>query len=273
MSKAAGESTQSLRKSAARRASLLPGAGYARLGHAALGALGLAVLLAFLGSIVLFAINPGPATIWLIPAMLVILAVFSMIESGAVRKMGAAKGGPTGPLGAMFPLLCLVSYALAAGAVVFFLMNIGLTRIGGEAMSPTVQDGEVLIYQKKVDPSRIAPGRIVMARLSEGTGKGKAGDVVICRILAGPGDKIAAKEAHYLVNDKQSSRVGDTGDAEPVLPIPWEKTLTVPADCYFVVQDGPEGVDSQVFNWIRKGNIVSTKVLLCGGRGVGKDLE
>jgi hypothetical protein len=84
---------------------------------------------------------------------------------------------------------------------------------------------------------------------------------VISRILAGPGDELSIDNGRYVVNGNAGPLVGDTGDFEPVMEVPVAPLkLTVPEDCYFMVQESPAGLDSRVLSWARKERIVATSL-------------
>src|SRR5262249_52138645 len=104
---------------------------------------------------------------------------------------------------------------------------------------------------------------------------GRPSDVVIARILAGPGDRLAARDGQYLVNGNSTWPIGATGRLQPVLSVPTEQNpVTVPSECYFVVQDDPRNsFDSQILCWGKQERIIGTNVFFFSGRGFAKTVQ
>jgi signal peptidase I len=116
---------------------------------------------------------------------------------------------------------------LVAGAALLLTVGILPVRGEGPSMHPTIRDGELLIVSRVSyrwrSPRR---GEIAAVRL--------AGEraVLVKRILAGPGDRIAIDDGQVRVNDVPL--------VEPYVESrrPWRMAeLTLGADQYFVVGD------------------------------------
>jgi hypothetical protein len=118
-----------------------------------------------------------------------------------------------------------------------------------------------LVYHKRVQGDDLRRGRVIAFRTSDRSGW-QPGALVIARIMAGPGDRIAPKDGRYLVNGEPGPPVGDTSRQKPVVLVPpAPASLTVPDDCYFMCQDNPKGsYDSSVLSWAERKNIVSSRV-------------
>jgi signal peptidase I len=116
---------------------------------------------------------------------------------------------------------------LIAGAAALLTYGILPVRGQGPSMQPTIRDGELMIVSRLSYALR-APrrGEVVAVRL--------AGEraVLVKRILAGPGDRLAIDDGQVLVNDVAID--------EPyvVHRRPWRLAeVSLGADQYFVVGD------------------------------------
>lgn len=116
---------------------------------------------------------------------------------------------------------------LVVGAAVLLTVVILPVRGEGPSMYPTIRDGELLIVSR-VSYRLRAPrrGEVVAVRL--------AGEraVLVKRILAGPGDRVAIDDGQVIVNDVALS--------EPYVAQrrPWRMAeTTLAAGQYFVVGD------------------------------------
>jgi signal peptidase I len=173
-------------------------------------------------------------------------------------------------------LACVITYAGALGASVCLLMNFGSQLMRGEAMSPVINPGELLLYHKRVVATDLVPGKVVSFGTSPDSSWGRPGDVVLARILAAPGDALAIREKQYDVNGKDSGiEVSPVGHFRVVVNVPESpEQIKVPPDCYFVVQEQPpKALDSRTLSWARRPNVIATKLWLVSSRGLGKPLE
>jgi len=159
-------------------------------------------------------------------------------------------------------------------ALLFYLMgtNIGVLRLRGNGMSPTVQPGELVVYSKRPDAAKLTTGRLIAFRTSSASAWGKAGNIVLGRIMAVPTDALSIDDRQYLVNGRTGPKIATTGEFKPVLEVPpAPRNLRVPDNCYFVCQDDTmQSYDSRVLSWTRKEDIIATDLFLLGSRGFGR---
>ena len=141
-------------------------------------------------------------------------------------------------------------------------------------MAPTILPGERILYSKYAQETDLLPEHLIAFRTSKESAWGKGGDVVIARILAAPGDRLAVEHDHYVVNNQRRAEVAPTGRFAPVIDVgALPKETTVPPNCFFVVQDtASQSFDSRVLSWARKENVIATKLFLVSRRGFGKSL-
>jgi len=128
-------------------------------------------------------------------------------------------------------------------------------------MSPTIRNGERLVYQKRVWPDELRRDRVIVFRTSDRSAW-SPGSLAVVRILALPGDRMAVSDDQYWVNGVAGPSVGNVGDGPPVVDVPQAPAeFVVPEDCYFVRQDDPTGsFDSSVLSWAERKHIVGTRV-------------
>jgi signal peptidase I len=132
-------------------------------------------------------------------------------------------------------------------------------KLAEDGMSPTLEKGELAIYEKRVDPKRLERDAVIVFRVSTRSAWGEPGWLVISRILARPGDRLSIRGQRYLINGREGPRVPSTRPYEPVVHVPSvPDVLTIPDGCYFVIQD--RGFDSRVLALVETGDIVSARL-------------
>ncbi len=168
--------------------------------------------------------------------------------------------------------MMLLAAILALGLIV---TSFGFLQMAGSGMTPTIEEGERLIYHKRVDWQSVEPGAIVVYKNADDSAWGRPGQLIVSRILAGPGDKISIRNTTYVVNGASGPPVADTSEYDVVLDIPSSPdSLTIPDGCYFIVQDSPHGgFDSRVLSWARADNIVGSRLWYFSSRGVCRPVE
>jgi len=142
-------------------------------------------------------------------------------------------------------------------------------------MSPALEKGERVVYEKRVDPARLRRGTVIMYRLSHRSLWGEPGSLTIARILAVPGDQLSIQNGKYLVNGEVGQTVAGTGQYAPELEVTsMPEALTLADHRFFVVQEAPtRGLDSRVLSWVESAEVVSTRLYLLSGRGVFRPVE
>jgi signal peptidase I len=219
------------------------------------------------------AVQPTAASLWTTIALLVIATVLWLAEQYAVKKGAVRAPGPSILVRGFIAsgtLMCLAAVVVAC----LLLAAFGSLRMAGTGMSPTLEPGERLLYHKRVDWDLVTPGAVIVYKNASESAWGQPGWIMISRIIAGPGDKISLHNEQYVVNGDVRALVGETGQYEMALDIPASpQSLTVPENCYFMVQDSPlGGLDSRVLSWARAENIVASRLWYLGRR-IGKQVE
>jgi len=97
----------------------------------------------------------------------------------------------------------------------------------------------------------------------------------VARILAIPGHELSVEGDHYLVNGKRTVPVSPLGKYRPTIEIPQApKALTIPAGCYFIVQDNPQNsFDSRVLSWAKDSDLIGTRAIVLIGHAFGKEVK
>jgi signal peptidase I len=133
-------------------------------------------------------------------------------------------------------------------------------------MNPTLKPNELFVYYKRVDPETVLPASVVVFKNANDSGWGRPGSLVVSRILAGPGDRLAMDGDYYVVNGSRAWRVAAVGERNICIDVPpAPAALVVPDGCYFTVQNTPaQGLDSRVLCWLRKEKIVSSMIWRLG---------
>jgi signal peptidase I len=165
---------------------------------------------------------------------------------------------------------------LAVGIVlVVIVTSFRALQIEGGGMFPTLEKEELFLYHKHALDEHLHRGKVIVYKLSDQSGWGQPGTLVVSRILAVPGDQLSIQNGRYLLNGEPSSEVGATGRYAPVIAVPrTPETIQVPENCYFIVQDSPKrGFDSRVLSWAQRRNIVSTRLYYLRGHSILGSVE
>jgi signal peptidase I len=165
---------------------------------------------------------------------------------------------------------------LATGLIlVLFLARFGSAQATNDGMSPTLQKGERLLYEKRINRPNLRRGAVIIYRLSERSEWGNPGVLMVSRILAVPGDQLSIRDGKYLVNGHEVRSVPPMRTDTRVIPVPSApKAISIPANHYFVIQDSPTtGLDSRVLSWVERDEIEGARLYLMSGRGIFKRVE
>ncbi len=263
-----------IRKKAIKRSWICPGAGFALIGN---GAFAIAAFVASLCTVPAFAwvaFRPTAASLWTTVAALVIATVLWLAEQIAIKKAALRTPSPPILVRGFIASSCMMWLAIIL-VIGLFVTAFGSLRMAGSGMTPTLDKAERLIYHKHVDWQSVKPDAIVVYKNAMDSAWGEPGWLVISRILAGPGDNISIQNAKYVINGAVGPPVADTGKFDVVLNIPSApESLTIPEECYFVVQDSPTGgFDSRVLSWLRAENVVGTRLWYFSSRGICKPVK
>jgi Signal peptidase, peptidase S26 len=266
---------RAMRKAARRRSSLLPGMGFARLGHGVAAAIGLVLNSVAFVTLMVACFYPGRGLFGLALVSVLGLIVFWAAESIAVGRMTIRPSAGSDFLSRHRMLAYAIAYGSAVAVAGCILLNFGTFITRGDGMTPVVRFGERILYHKRVAASDLVRGRIMAFGVSPTSSWGKPGDVVIGRILAVPGDAIATDGTRYQVNGVEGPEIGRIGRSRVVLDVPEAPAyLTVPPDCFFMVQEQPSAsLDTRILSWARREDILTTKLWLLAPRGLGEPLR
>jgi signal peptidase I len=166
--------------------------------------------------------------------------------------------------------LILTAAAVLLGTIV--ATSFRVLEIKGDGMAPTALDGDRLICRMGVDRRDLKNGALILFRCSDQSRVTTAGDHMLGRIIASPGDEIEIKDGYFFVNGTSVHPAGSIGPDIPALTIPvapqpgQEKgrvysPARVELDKYFVVQDSLDsGRDSRVLSWAELENIKSSQM-------------
>lgn len=271
---AAGLEDRPLRTKAVRRSWACPGAGFALLGRDRFAVSTYLTSLATLGAAAWLSIEPGATALWAALSLLGLATALWVAEQFAVKKLTPRTPKPRFLVRGFF-VASAAGWLAAALLLVLLFTRFGSLQLAGSGMSPTLEKGERVLYEKRVEPERLRRGTIIVYRVSDRSAWGEPGWLVISRILAVPGDQLSVRSGKYLVNGETGPAVAETGRYTPVLQIPFApETLTLPDNRFFVVQESPTGgFDSRVLSWVETGEIVSARLYYLSGRGVLKPVE
>jgi signal peptidase I len=264
-----GPDARALRARAAKYARWFPGAGFALLGYGGLAIVPFFAWLGIFGGMLWLAIQPSAEGLWTLAGATILGVVFSVGERLAVKRLTPRVPQPCFPFIGFIVAGALIWLAEAI-VLVLFVVSFGSFRLAGGGMSPTLENGELVLYDKRVDRTRLGRGIVVIYNLSDRAALGIRRLHHVSRILGVPGDKLSIRGGRYLINGEPGAVVAGTGLCAPVLQVPAAPdTLTVPEGCYFVGPESPQdGLDSRVLSWLEAHNVVSTQLYYVNSRGV-----
>jgi signal peptidase I len=263
-----------IRTRAIKRSWICPGAGFALIGNGACATATFVASLCIVPAVAWLAFQPTAASLWTTVAVLVIATVLWLAEQIAAKKATVRTPSPPILVRGFIASTCTMWLAVVLG-VGLLVTAFGSLRMAGSGMTPTLEKDERLIYHKHVDWQYVKPGAIIVYKNANDSAWGKPGWIVVSRILAGPGDNISIQNANYVVNGAVGAPVAATGKYDAVLDIPSSPDgLTIPEDCYFIVQDSPTGgFDSRVLSWVRAESIIGSRVWRVSSRGICTPVE
>ena len=263
-----------LRRTAKVHSWLCPGAGFAYLGLARLATLTFAATVALLPATAWLTFQPEALSACTLLGVFVVAVSLNAAEQFIIRKASPRPPGPSFLVGGFY-LAAVAIWAAAVGTLALFLTGFGSVQLAGSGMSPTLQKGERLLYAKRANTERLGRGSIVIFRLSEKSAWGQPGWLTVERILAVPGDRMAIRDRSYSVNGGPGPLVAVTKPFAPILHVPEEpESITVPAECYFIVQDDPlNSYDSRVLFWMESKAVASDQQFRLSGQGLFTRVE
>ena len=252
----------SLRAQAVRRSWACPGAGFALWGRPGLAIASYVLSLAAIGGMAWLVVDPrSRAALWVTGGLVGVATVLWIVEQFGLKRLSSRPPQPRILVGGIFAASAVIWFA----AVLFLLLlfsRVGSLKIAGSGMSPTLQNGQRALYEKRVEPERLRRGTPVLFTTSDRSAWGQPGWIVAARILAVPQDRLSTSDGKYVVNGQTGPAVSELGSYPPVILVPTApESWTVPEGCYFVVQESSSGgYDSRVLSWVEPGEFVSTRL-------------
>lgn len=134
-------------------------------------------------------------------------------------------------------------FIVAVAILITFFFVIGVSKVDGESMMPTLTNNETLVFfrlEKNYDR-----GEIIAVDMP-------SGDYYVKRIIGIPGDEIDIKDGKVLLNGQVLEEPyiqGTTQTTSEIVEFP----LVVPEDKYFVLGDNREhSTDSRAIGMVSK---------------------
>ncbi len=137
-----------------------------------------------------------------------------------------------------------------------FRFGIGFSVVGGDSMSPTLQDGEIVMYLRIVPAYR--PGDIISMRVP-------AGDYYVKRIVAVGGDSVTVADGQVLVNGEAQEAWNRWGETQPETATVIYPYAVGEGNVFVLGDNRPVSKDSRFFGEVRLRQIQG-KILLSLGR-------
>ncbi len=132
---------------------------------------------------------------------------------------------------------------LVLALFLLFRYGIGFAVVGGDSMSPTLQNGDIVMYLRIV-PGGYRAGDIISMRVP-------SGDYYIKRVVAVGGDTVTLSEGRLLINGEapeEFNRYGETQPETATVIYPY----SVREGNVFVLGDNrPVSKDSRAFGEVR----------------------
>ncbi|MCK4714163.1 MAG: signal peptidase I [Candidatus Aenigmarchaeota archaeon] len=164
------------------------------------------------------------------------------------------------------PVLPVIIVLVAAALSLSFLLGIGSTRVlmTGNAMFPTVQDGQDVIVQEGYYASNpIQRGDVVAIKLRT------IDDALVRRVIAVPGDTLSITDGKIAVNGRvlQEDYLKDPGyvmteDDMKIPMIPLKRYGSIPQGSLFVLNDNREvGGDSRNLGFIPSDYVIGKVIV------------
>lgn len=263
-----------LRARARRRAWFCPGAGWALLGHSRRATTTFLLYFGLLAALSWLIVSWRPAALWLTIAALVVTLIAWLGEISAVKRATIRPGQP-GWLARRFWSATALTWAASLAIPGFMALEFGRTDITGAGMAPALDEGERVLFRRRIDPADLHAGAVVLFRLPPQARLGEPGMLLVGRLLAVPGDTLSVRNEKYVVNGETTDYLADKKIAIPAVDVPrWPETLRVREGRYFVVQDSPRpGIDSRLLSWIYDRDLVSARLIHVSRRQLFQPVE
>ena len=151
--------------------------------------------------------------------------------------------------------MCRDFVLMLAGVSLLFSLLVGVSRVDGTSMAPTLRDGQPVFFTRV--NLRYSRGDVVYARMPSGSNYVK-------RIVALEGDVVDLRDGTLYINGAPEDNPHAHGTTQPQEGIV-EYPYTLGEDMVFLVGDNREGsVDSRSFGALPTGSIRG-KLIRTGG--------
>ena len=135
-------------------------------------------------------------------------------------------------------LMCRDFVLMLAGVSLLFSLLVGVSRVDGTSMAPTLRDGQPVFFTRV--NLRYSRGDVVYARMP-------SGENYVKRVVALEGDVVELRDGTLYINGVPEDNPHAHGTTQPQEGIV-EYPYTVGEDMAFLVGDNREGsVDSRTF--------------------------
>ena len=145
---------------------------------------------------------------------------------------------------------------LVLGLFLLFRYVIGFAVVGGDSMSPTLQDGNLVMYLRIVPEYR--PGDIISMRVP-------AGDYYVKRVVAVGGDVVELADGKVLINGRESEMLNQYDQTFPETATVIYPYLVQEGNVFVLGDHRAVSKDSRAFGEVRLRQIQG-KILLSFGR-------
>ena len=150
-----------LRKKAAKRSWICPGAGFALVGNGACAIATFFASLCIVPAVAWVAFQPTAVSLWTTIAVLVIATVCWLAEQIAIKKAALRAPSPSILDRGFISSSCVMWLAVIL-AIGLLVTAFGTLRMAGSGMMPTLANSERLIYHKRIDWQSVKPGAIIV---------------------------------------------------------------------------------------------------------------
>ena len=135
-------------------------------------------------------------------------------------------------------LLVILPVLLAA----LFILNFKIIRVDGQSMSPTLNDGQLILTSRHTD--ELERNSIVIVKYQD--------DLIVKRVAAMENDTVAMKDNSIFINGVKLANSSYEGE---------EQSFTLKKDEVFILGDNHKvSLDSRYFGTISTESIISVKI-------------
>lgn len=213
------------------------------LGHLFAGSFRLGLFLLFItlvnAALREFWLMASPMGLWISSLTGIAIWLFAIIDSIRVGQHPIRSSAAWFQRGYVLFLMFIIYWGVAAG--IGAASNFGVSEMSAGSMYPTVLVGDSLVFKKKLNPTHIQRGALIVFLREE--------KLYLKRVVALPGDKLEARDDLLLINDGPVH--GDFAGAIEIAP------QVVPEKNLFVLGDDLENsFDSRYWGFVSFESVV-----------------